>query len=125
MPGKPRILIAEDEPEVRAYLEVALRWLGFPADLVDDGDEALACLRENGAEYSLLLLDLMMPGKDGLETLREVRQFDTGLPIIVLSSASSPLNVLQAIKDRANDFLSQPLSHGDLDKAIQKTLPVR
>ena len=125
IPGNAKILVAEDEPEVRAYLDVALRWLGFSADLVEDGEEALVCLREHGSDYSLLLLDLMMPRKDGLETLREVRQFDTGLPVIVLSSAASPLNVVEAIKNGANDFLAKPASHEELDRAIQKALRIR
>lgn len=121
----PRILVAEDDPEVRGFLEVALRSSGFSVDVVEDGEEALACLKENGAGYALLLLDLIMPRKDGLETLREIRQFDTGLPVIMLSSASSPLHVVDAIKSGANDFLPKPVSHEDLIKAIQKALRIR
>jgi len=121
--AKPKILVAEDESEVRAYLDIALRSLCFSVDFVEDGDETVKCLRENGADYSLLLLDLMMPGKDGLETIREIRQFDTGLPTIVLSSSS--LNVVDAIKSGANDFMAKPVNHEDLDKAVQKALRIR
>jgi DNA-binding NtrC family response regulator len=120
-----KILVAEDEPEVRGYLEVALRSLGYAVDLAEDGEEALACLTEKGSNYCLLILDLIMPRKDGLETLREVRQFDTGLPIIMLSSASSPLHVVDAIKSGANDFLGKPVSYEDLSKAIHKALRIR
>jgi len=122
--GTPRILVAEDDTEVQDFLEVAMRSSGFSVDVVDDGEETLACLKENGAGYSLLLLDLIMPRKDGLETLREIRQFDTGLPIIMLSGASSPLHVVDAIKSGANDFLPKPVSHEDLIKAIQKALRI-
>lgn len=121
----PRILVAEDEAEVRGYLDIALRSSGFAVELVEDGEEAVARLKENGADYSLLLLDLMMPRKDGIETLREVRQFDTGLPIIMLSSAPSPLHVVDAIKSGASDFLAKPISHEDLHRAIQKALRMR
>jgi two-component system response regulator AtoC len=125
MPDIPKILVAEDEGEVRGYLEVALRAMGFEADMVEDGDEAVSYLKENGSEYSLLLLDLNMPRKDGMETLREVRQFDTGLPIIILSSASSSLHIVEAIKNGANDFLPKPVGHEELSRAIQKALRIR
>jgi len=118
-------MVAEDEPEVRDYLEIALRSLGYLVDLAQDGEEALSCLKESGSDYCLLLLDIIMPRKDGLETLREIRQFDTGLPIIMLSGATSPLNVVDAIKSGANDFLAKPVSHDDLGGAIQKALRVR
>jgi two-component system, NtrC family, response regulator AtoC len=121
----PRILVAEDDPEVRGFLDVALRSSDFLVDLVEDGEEALVSLKGNGAGYALLLMDLIMPRKDGLETLREIRQFDTGLPIIMLSRASSPLHVVDAIKSGANDFLSKPVNHEDLIRAIQKALRIR
>jgi two-component system response regulator AtoC len=125
MSNTSRILVAEDDPEVSAYLEVALRWLGYSIDIAQDGEEAVACLKERGADYCLLLLDLIMPRKDGLETLREIRQFDPNLPIVMLSGATSPLNVVDAIKSGANDFLAKPISHEDLGKAIQKIVRTR
>jgi two-component system response regulator AtoC len=124
MSSTPRILVAEDEPEVRGYLEIALRSLGYPIDLAEDGEEALACLRENGSDYCLLLLDLIMPRKDGLETLREIRQFNTILPIIMFSGATSPLNIVDAMQSGANDFLAKPVSNENLGKAVQKALRV-
>ena len=124
-PSAVRILVAEDEPEIRSYLDVALRWLGYSVDFAADGEEALARLREHGADYGLLLLDMIMPRKDGLETLREIRKFDTGLPVIMLSSRSSPGTAADAMKSGYNDFLVKPVSHEDLSKAIQKALRFR
>jgi two-component system, NtrC family, response regulator AtoC len=120
-----RILVAEDEPEIRSYLDVALRWLGYSVDFTGDGEEALARLQEPDANYSLLLLDMIMPRKDGLETLREIRKFDTGLPVIMLSSRSSPVTAADAMKSGSSDFLVKPVSHEDLSKAIQKALRFR
>jgi len=125
IPSTVRILVAEDEPEIRGYLDVALRWLGYSVDFVSDGEEALARLRKQGADYSLLLLDMIMPRKDGLETLREIRTFDTGLPVIMLSSRSSSVTVADAMRSGASDFLVKPVSHEDLSKAIQKALRFR
>jgi len=120
-----RILVAEDEPEIRSYLDIALRWLGYSVDFAGDGEEALARLQEQDANYSLLLLDMIMPRKDGLETLREIRKFDTGLPVIMLSSRSSPVTAADAMKSGCSDFLVKPVSHEDLSKAIQKALRFR
>lgn len=123
MMTKPqRILVAEDEAEVRGYLEVALRWLGFSTVMVEDGEEALACLRESWTDYSLVILDLIMPRKDGFETLREIREVTSDLPVIILSSAASPLNIVEAMKGGANDFLAKPVSHENLHVAIEKAL---
>ena len=124
--GSPeRILVAEDEPEIRSYLDVALRWLGYSVDFAADGEEALARLQENGADYGLLLLDMIMPRKDGMETLRAIRAYDTGLPVIMLSSRSSPVTAADALKNGASDFLVKPVSHEELSKVIQKALRFR
>src|ERR1041385_6284524 len=120
-----RILLVEDEPEVRGYLEVALQTLGFSVDALEESEEALARLRENGAEYSLFLLGFGAPGKGGLEIMREVRQFDTGLPIIALSSGGSPAQVEAAVRSGASDFLAKPVGHEELNRAIHKALRMR
>ncbi len=116
--------MGEDELEVRSYLEMALRCHGYSIESAQDGEEVLSCLEREGSKISLVLLDIMMPRKDGLETLRDIRRMDRGLPIIMLSGASSPLKVVEAMKSGATDFIPKPVSHEDLCDAIEKALGV-
>jgi len=117
------ILVAEDEPEVRNYLSVALRCRGYDVEFAQNGDEALQCVRVDHNCLSLVLLDILMPCKDGLEALREMRSLRPDLPVIMLSGAASPLNIVTAMRAGAVDFLPKPLTHEDLRKAIEKALP--
>jgi two-component system response regulator AtoC len=117
------ILVAEDELEVRNYLGVALKCLGYGVELAQNGEEVLRYMQAGQTPISLLMLDILMPEKDGLETLREVRQLRPDLPIIMLSGASSPSNIVTAMKWGATDFLPKPMSHDNLVRAIQKVLP--
>lgn len=118
------ILIGEDELEIRAYLEMALKCLGYGVEVAQDGEEVLSCLR-NGSRASAVLLDLMMPQLDGIETLKAIRHLSADLPVIVVSGASSTSNVVAAMKLGANDFLCKPVAHEDLEKAIRKVLDAR
>jgi len=115
-------LLGEDELEVRSYLEMALRCHGYSIESAQDGEEVLSFLERDRDRISLVLLDIMMPRKDGLETLREIRRADRDLPIIMLSGASSPLKVVEAMKSGATDFIPKPVSHDDLKDAIEKAL---
>ena len=116
------ILLGEDEMEVRGYLEMALRCHGYAIESAQDGEEVLTCLERDRGQISLVLLDIMMPRKDGLETLRDIRKTDRELPVIMLSGASSPLKVVEAMKSGATDFIPKPVSHEDLCDAIEKAL---
>ncbi len=120
-----KILIVEDEPEVRDYLNIALKRQGYTTEFADDGDEALDALTCSGSDVSLMLLDIIMPRKDGLDTLREVRQIRPLLPIVMLSGSCSTPHVIQAMKSGANDFLQKPVSFEDLGKSIEKALQSR
>ena len=100
-----KILIGEDELEVRAYLEMAVKCLGYSVELAQDGDEVLACLQGPGVKPDAILLDLMMPNRDGIETLKEIRQINSAIPVIVVSGASSTMNVVAAMRYGATDFL--------------------
>jgi len=115
------ILIVEDEPDARQYFETVVRCLGYSVEMAEDGDEALKCLDSNRA-VSLVLLDVLMPRRDGLETLREMRSIGCDQPVIMLSGAASTINVVQAMKAGATDFLAKPISHEDLKKAIDNAL---
>jgi two-component system response regulator AtoC len=116
------ILVGEDELEVRGYLDMALKCLGYSAELAQDGDEVLSCLRSSRTDFAAILLDIMMPNRDGIETLREIRSMDPDIPVIVVSGATSPLNIVTAMKNGATDFLCKPVAHEDLRVAITRAL---
>lgn len=117
-----RILVGEDELEVRRYFQMALKCLGYSVELAQDGDEVLSCLRANRGEFDAVLLDIMMPNRDGFDTLCEIRKFDSELPVIMISGVTSPLKIVGAMKSGATDFLSKPVAHEDLQKAISRAL---
>jgi len=120
-----RILIGEDELEVRGYLEMAVKCLGYSVELAQDGDEVLQYLQTCSTPPDAVLLDLMMPHRDGIETLKEIRRIHSSLPVIVVSGAFSTMNVVAAMKNGATDFLCKPVVHEDLQKSIARALDLR
>lgn len=116
------ILVGEDEPEARNYLELALRCIGYSVELARDGREVLSCLQTSRSDTSAVLLDLMMPNCDGLETLREIRRTDLDLPVIMISGVTSAPHIVAAMKSGATDFLPKPVSHEDLRDSIARSL---
>ncbi len=116
------ILLGEDDPEVRNYLQMALNCQGIAVEVAQDGEEVIRTFLERRGEISAILLDLIMPRKDGMETLREIRQIDPKLPVIIVSGASAPLNVVEAMKLGATDFMAKPVNHEDLYRGIEKAL---
>lgn len=119
------ILVADDEPEVRDYLAVALNCGGYDVKLVSDGEEVLSCLQQRSRDFSLVLLDLIMPRRAGLETLEVVRREWPNLPVITLSGCCSPADVASALKRGAVDFFPKPIEHEALLSAIRNTLESR
>src|SRR4249919_2729203 len=92
------ILVGEDELEVRAYLEMALKCLGYSVELAQDGDEVLSYLESSAPKVSAVLLDIIMARRDGIETLKEIRRIAPDMPVIMVSGASSTFNVVTAMK---------------------------
>ena len=115
------ILVSDDEAEVRNYLETALRCQGYAVETAQDGEEVLSCLHGQ-PHISAVLLDLIMPRQGGIETLRQIRSMNKDLPVIVVSGAGSPLNVVEAMRNGATDFLGKPINHDELRKALKKAL---
>ena len=124
-PPPVRILVAEDEPEIRDYLQLALRRPNFIIDFAENGEEVLSLLAQGGDTPALIILDVIMPYRDGISTLREIRKKDPALPIIMLSGLSAPVNIVEAMKSGANDFLTKPISHEALRQAVDQLLPVK
>ena len=116
------ILVADDEPEVRGYLGLALNCGGYDVELVSNGEEVLSCLEQRGQEISLILLDLIMPRKGGLQTLEEVRRGWPSLPVITVSGCCAPADVASALKKGAVDFFPKPVEHDALLQTIRTVL---
>ncbi len=115
------ILVVDDDAAARRDFELVVRCLGYATEIATDGAEALAALDANPS-IALVLLDLRMPRQDGLETLRMMRAAGCHQPVIVVSETVTVLNVVQAIKTGATNFLAKPVNQHDLILAIQSAL---
>ncbi|HBB33743.1 MAG TPA: DNA-binding response regulator, partial [Cyanobacteria bacterium UBA9273] len=101
-----RILIAEDEPRIAAFLEKGLRANGFATTVVEDGDEALRKAQSN--DFDLLILDLGLPGKDGWTVLEGLRGQGEELPIVILSARDDVSDKVAGFNGGADDYVTKP-----------------
>jgi DNA-binding response OmpR family regulator len=107
-----RILIAEDEARIRTFLAGAFEAEGFTVDVVGDGDRGLD-LALSG-DYNLVILDLMLPGRDGVTVLQELHRRRPELPVVILSARSDLATKLRGFELGAADFLPKPFSLDEL-----------
>jgi two-component system KDP operon response regulator KdpE len=114
-----RILVVEDEPRLRRTLNANLRSAGFEVDLAEDGEQGLALLRARRPD--VVLLDLMLPGLDGLEFLREIRPANS-VPVIVLSARDEERQKVAALDLGADDYLTKPFGVDELLARIRVAL---
>jgi two-component system, OmpR family, copper resistance phosphate regulon response regulator CusR len=107
-----RILIVEDEARIRAFLARAFEAEGFAVDVVEDGESGLArALRGN---YVLVILDLLLPGRDGLEVLRELHALRSEIPVLILSARTDLSTKLRGFEFGAVDYVAKPFSLDEL-----------
>lgn len=102
-----RILIVDDDRELAGLLADYLRHEAYDVDCVHDGAAALTRLAAGDTRPDLLILDVMMPGRDGLETLRELRR-QHPLPVIMLSARGEPVDRVIGLELGADDYLAKP-----------------
>lgn len=103
-----RILIADDEAEIRDLLRLYLEKEGYEVLEAADGEEALRILREQ-EDIAILLLDIMMPRKDGFHVLKELRQ-ESNLPVVVLSAKTSDSDKILGLDLGADDYIAKPFN---------------
>jgi DNA-binding response OmpR family regulator len=107
-----RILIAEDEERLAAFLEKGLRANGFTATVVHDGPSALALARDD--DFDLLVLDLGLPGLDGMTVLRTIRAQGQRLPVLVLSARDDVQDKVAGLEHGADDYVTKPFRFEEL-----------
>jgi two-component system, OmpR family, response regulator RegX3 len=108
-----RILIADDEPSVRDSVGYALRQEGFDVILAVDGDDAERKLGNEDPEFDLLILDIMMPGRSGLDLCRDVRG-RSPVPIILLTAKDAEVDKVVGLEVGADDYVTKPFSVREL-----------
>ena len=114
------ILVAEDQADIRELLVLNLRSAGYEVRAVADGLAALQCQIEQPSE--LLILDLMMPGKDGLEVCKALRSRGSATPILMLTAKSTELDRVLGLELGADDYLTKPFSLAELLARVKALL---
>ncbi len=115
------ILLVDDEPGMLRYIRTLLEVDDYTVQTASTGEEALQQV-EKGLRPDLVLLDLLMPGIDGLQTLEQLRQLVPGLKVVMLSCVSDTRKVVQAIRLGAQDYLTKPFQKAELTTIIDQCL---
>src|SRR5438270_4839482 len=118
-----RVMIVDDEEVLRDVLEVVLRREGFDVVLAASGEEALSLL--DGDEIDLVILDVMLPGISGIDTLRAVRISNPNLPVVVITAFSSIDGAIEAMKFGAFHYIPKPFKNEEVVLTVNKALGQR
>jgi DNA-binding response OmpR family regulator len=115
VPKKTRILIVDDDRTVASLLEEGLRAGGFRTSVAPDGESALVHVENE--DIDLILLDLALPGRPGIEVLSELRARGRRVPIVILTAFDTIEDKVQGLEAGANDYIAKPF---DLDEVIAR-----
>jgi two-component system response regulator AtoC len=116
-----RVLVVDDAEGIRTYLANLLELRGYDVDTAEDGRRALALL-EGGANPDVIILDVMMPGLGGMETLKRIREFDENIPVVMLSVVGTASTIVDAMRLGAVDYLNKPFEEEELELTLERVL---
>ncbi len=116
---KPRILVVDDDAALAEMLTIVLRGEGFEPFVVGDGTQALTAVRE--IRPDLVLLDLMLPGMNGIDVCRVLRA-DSGVPIVMLTAKSDTVDVVLGLESGADDYMVKPFKPKELVARVRARL---
>ena len=118
-----RVMVIDDDPSVRDYMEALVSRQGYRVYAAADGEQALSQLDD--VRPDLVTLDVVLPGVDGLETLKRIKQRMPDVPVVMLSGHGQARNIVEAMRLGATDFLRKPFEVEELELAFQKALEKR
>ncbi len=116
-----RILVADDEQKIRKLVGDFLKKSGYDVIEAEDGDDAYKLFQLNKNDISLIILDIMMPGLNGWEVCRKVRE-TSNVPVIMLTARSEEFDMLTGYENGADDYVTKPFSPGVLVKRVEALL---
>lgn len=115
-----RILLVEDERNVAAFIKKGLEEEFYSVDIAEDGTEGLLMAKSN--DYDLIILDIMLPGMDGIEICKKIRERDRKVPILMLTAVDSIESKVQGLESGADDYLTKPFAFSELLARIKALL---
>jgi len=118
-----RLLVVDDEPSMREFLEIMLSQEGYQVQTASTGEEGIKAYRAE--EPDLVLTDVKMPGMSGLDLIREIHSLDPAAPIIAITAYASADDAVRAVREGAYDYLSKPFQIEDLRIIIRNALEAR
>ncbi|MDX6285679.1 MAG: two-component system, OmpR family, response regulator MtrA [Frankiales bacterium] len=116
---KPRVLVVDDDPALAEMLGIVLRGEGLEPSFVMDGERALAAFHE--FKPDVILLDLMLPGKGGIDVCREIRS-ESGVPIVMLTAKGDTVDVVLGLESGADDYVTKPFKPKELVARVRARL---
>jgi two-component system KDP operon response regulator KdpE len=115
----PRVLVIDDEPQIRKFVDISLRSQGYATLLAENGQQGLSLLASKGAD--IVVLDLGLPDRDGRDVLQELRQWSR-VPVIVLTVRSGEEEKVALLDAGANDYVTKPFGIGELMARLRALL---
>ena len=115
-----RILLVEDEEKLARFVELELKHEGYQVDKAFDGRDGLE--KAEGGNYELILLDIMLPGLNGLEVLRRLRKEENAVPVIMLTARDAVMDKVTGLDMGADDYITKPFSIEELLARIRAAL---
>ncbi|MBI4349318.1 MAG: response regulator [Elusimicrobia bacterium] len=121
--GKPKILVADDEANIRSLVQETLAGIGYEVHAVPTGAELLRCVED--VAPALIILDVMMPGMDGWTALERLRAGEKTreIPVLMLTALQRGKDVEESFSRGAKDFLAKPFTMAHLLKKVEKLAP--
>ncbi|SFM08349.1 response regulator transcription factor [Halanaerobium salsuginis] len=115
-----RILVVEDEKDLSDVIKKGLEEEGFVVDTVSDGQQAVNFAWDN--EYDIIILDLMLPVKNGMEALKEIREYGINTAILILTAKDMVEDKIKGLNNGADDYLTKPFAFGELVARVRALL---
>jgi excisionase family DNA binding protein len=121
-PGHHRVLVVDDEPRIRELLVKTLALAEYTVDTASDGTSAMSRLRDTANPCDLAIVDLKMPGMDGLMLIRQIRQLRPDLPVIIITGFSTEVSAIEAVNLGVSGYLTKPFRVPQVLAAAAKAL---
>lgn len=115
-----RVLVVEDEKKVASFIKRGLEEENFAVDVAYDGEEGLDMATNN--PYDVILMDLMLPKKDGLSVIRELREKDIATPVLCLTAKDTVEDIVEGLETGSDDYLTKPFAFGELLARVKALL---